>query len=81
MTLRRAAGVWALALGVAAGAAAIVFAAERDRSPWPVAVLAIAIGLGFILCGLIAAVRRPRNRTGLLMTAVGFTWFLGALTE
>ena len=38
------------------------------------------IGWSFITAGLIAWWRRPENRFGSLMTAVGFTWFLGAVS-
>jgi signal transduction histidine kinase len=38
------------------------------------------IGWSFIGTGLFAWWRRPENRFGALMTAVGFVWFLGALT-
>lgn len=37
----------------------------------------LAVGWGFIGCGLIAASRQPKSRTGLLMAATGFAWFLG----
>ena len=37
----------------------------------------LAVGWTFIACGLIASTRRPESHTGTLMTAVGFTWFLG----
>ncbi len=36
----------------------------------------LAVGWTFIGCGLIALARRPASRTGLLMAATGFTWFL-----
>jgi signal transduction histidine kinase len=37
----------------------------------------LAVGWSFIGCGLIASRRRPASRTGLLLAATGFTWFLG----
>jgi hypothetical protein len=37
----------------------------------------LAVGWTLIGCGLIAWERRPESRTGLLMAATGFTWFLG----
>ena len=37
----------------------------------------LLVGWTFIGCGLTAAARRPESRIGLLMTATGFTWFLG----
>jgi signal transduction histidine kinase len=36
----------------------------------------LAVGWTFIGCGLVAAWRRPESRSGLLMAATGFTWFL-----
>jgi signal transduction histidine kinase len=35
-------------------------------------------GWSFVAAGLIARSRRPRNRIGLLLIAVGFSWFLSA---
>jgi signal transduction histidine kinase len=49
-------------------------------SPW----LGLVIGWGFIGTGLFAWLRRPENRIGALMTAVGFAWclrFLGSATD
>jgi signal transduction histidine kinase len=37
----------------------------------------LAVGWTLIGCGLVAAGRRPESRTGALMAATGFTWFLG----
>ena len=39
----------------------------------------LLIGWSFIGTGLFMWWRRPENRLGMLMTAVGFTWLLGAL--
>jgi signal transduction histidine kinase len=41
----------------------------------------LAVGWTFIGCGLIASARRPASRTGLLMAATGFTWFLGNFAQ
>jgi PAS domain S-box-containing protein len=73
------AGVAALAVGAAG--AALVFTSNHEDSPWLTASFAITAGVSFALSGLVAMWRRPENATGWLMTAVGFTWFLGALTE
>ncbi len=43
--------------------------------------LAVTAGVAFMVSGLIALWRRPENRTGAYLAAVGFLWFLGALTE
>ena len=37
----------------------------------------LLVGWSFIGCGLIASARQPESRTGLLMVATGFTWFVG----
>src|SRR3984957_4992756 len=37
----------------------------------------LAVGWCLIGCGVIASVRRPESRSGVLMMATGFTWFLG----
>ena len=49
-----------------------------DNSSVPLleALLVGLTGWSFIAAGLIARARRPRNRTGLLMIAVGFSFFL-----
>ena len=48
--------------------------ARRPRSP-------CTAGVSFIAAGLIALYRRPENRTGVYLAAVGYLWFLAALTE
>jgi signal transduction histidine kinase len=64
------------------GAAASALIASSDHTPKPGAGIAIglAISWSFIGTGLYAWWRRPSNRFGALMTAVGFTFMLGALT-
>ena len=37
----------------------------------------LAVGWTFIGCGLVAMRRRPESGSGALLTATGFTWFLG----
>ena len=78
--LRRVLVLLALA-GVAAGLGALLLATstDRDPDPLPVIVLAHTMGTGFIGAGLYAWWRRPENRTGALMTLVGFTWFGAAV--
>lgn len=39
----------------------------------------VAVGWSFIFVGLYAAIRRPHNRVGALMTIVGFAWFIAAI--
>jgi PAS domain S-box-containing protein len=79
MSTRILVGIWNFALLVGAGSAALVFASDHESSPWATAALTIATGLAFVAAGLIAWARRPENRTGILLTLVGFTWFVGSL--
>src|SRR4051794_5492256 len=80
--LRRA--LWGIGLaGVAVGVMAIFVAAASDHDPEkvPIMILGPFVGWSFIGVGLFAWWRRPDNRVGALMTAVGFAWFLGALPD
>ncbi len=45
------------------------------------AAITFAVMAGYIGTGLFAWSRRPHNRTGMLMTAVGFAYFLSSLTS
>jgi signal transduction histidine kinase len=69
-------------VAVIAGAAAAALIASSDHTPKPAAaiVVGLVISWSFIGTGLYAWWRRPANRFGALMTAVGFTFMLGALT-
>src|SRR6266536_2014910 len=49
-----------------------------DRRPW---ILDLAVGWTFVGSGLIAWARRPASRTGPLLAATGFTWFLGNFAQ
>jgi signal transduction histidine kinase len=66
-----------------AGAIAVALIATSDHEAHP----AIATSLGlfvswsFTFAGLIGWTRRPKNKTGMLMVAVGFGVFLGSLGE
>jgi signal transduction histidine kinase len=80
--LRRA--LWmigAAGLALAAVAVALVAASDHETNKALTLVLGPFVGLSFIGVGLFAWSRRPENRVGALMTAVGFAWFLGALSE
>jgi signal transduction histidine kinase len=61
-----------------AGTLAAISTASTDNTSLRVmwALLISLTGWSFIAAGLIARVRRPRNRTGLLLIAVGFSWFI-----
>jgi signal transduction histidine kinase len=67
--------------GLVVGLAALAITLSSDHIDAPVAngVIGLFIGWSFIGVGLYAWWRRPENRFGLLMTAVGFAWFLAAL--
>src|SRR3954470_10314223 len=60
---------------------ALVLASDHDEQKVLAAILLPLIGLLYIGTGAFAWYRRPLNRFGLLMTAVGFAWFLGGLIE
>jgi signal transduction histidine kinase len=79
MTVRAVLAVWSLALLAAVGGVALILASDR---PLPTASIALTviIGLAFVGSGLLARVRRPDNRTGVLLMLVGFGWFGGAFT-
>jgi signal transduction histidine kinase len=79
-SLRRALlalGAIALALGVVS---AVLILTSDHTSPRGLAVALILLaGWGFVGTGLYVWDRRPASNVGLLMTAVGFTWFFQAL--
>jgi signal transduction histidine kinase len=67
-------------LPVAVAAAALGIAAEWVGFGWSDArhwVPDLATGWTVVACGLVARTRRPRSRTGTLLTAAGFAWFAG----
>jgi signal transduction histidine kinase len=81
LALRRAL-LTLLALGiVSAGLLAAVTVTSRHEPDKALAVvLGVVVGLSYIGVGLYAWWRRPLNRFGVLMTGVGFAWFLDGLT-
>jgi signal transduction histidine kinase len=72
-----------LALGVVfAGLdVAITLVSRHEPHKLVVVVFQAVIGLSFVGVGISAWWRRPLNRFGLLMTMVGFAWFLAGLAE
>jgi PAS domain S-box-containing protein len=76
-----------LALAVAAlgvEVAACIWAVEtsnHEPHKTPTLGLALTAGVAFVVAGLIAIRRRPENRTGLYLAAVGYTWLLKGLTD
>jgi signal transduction histidine kinase len=82
MTSLRRALIALGAAGFAAGLVAMVLVLASDWQRDQRAVnllLGPLVGWAFIGAGLAAWRRRPDNRFGALMTAVGFAWFAGAL--
>ena len=59
----------------------LVLTSDHEDNKAATIALAVTAGLSFIASGLVALWRRPENRTGYLLAAVGYLWFLGALTE
>ena len=68
--------------GLAAGAVSFAIAVTSDHKDVQTGAVVFTplVGWSFIGTGLFAWWRRPENRFGALMTAVGFVWFLSALT-
>jgi len=68
--------------GLVVGLVAFAIVASSDHVDARIAqgLIVTFIGWSFIGVGLYAWWRRPENRFGVLMTAVGFAWFLSALT-
>ena len=79
--LRRALALVAIE-GIVVGlvALAIMLSSDHADAPGLSAGLGLFVGWSFIGAGLFAWWRRPDNRFGVLMTAVGFAFFLGSLT-
>ena len=80
--MNRTARLWLIvapsAVLVGAAASAAMFFSDHADVPRLQAVLVALTGGSFVAAGLIARTRRPSNRTGLLLIAVGFTWFVSA---
>ena len=63
------------AVGAAAGLHAIALAIWEPSALKLPAAVHVAIGWSFLAAGVVAAERRPENRTGLLMMLTGVVWF------
>jgi len=81
VTSRLLIAAWSVALASAAASLALVLSSNHESDPAARAALIVGLGMIFVVCGLIAIVRRPENRIGLLMVVVGFFWFLTSLAE
>jgi signal transduction histidine kinase len=80
--LRRALlALFALGVVFAGFIVALVLTSDHEEQKVLTAIVAPIVGLAFIGTGVFAWWRRPLNRFGLLMTSVGFGYFLGGLTE
>ena len=68
--------------GLAIGLLALSLIVTSDHATYRglFAAFTLVVGWSFIGTGLFAWWRRPENRTGALMTATGFAWFLQAMT-
>jgi signal transduction histidine kinase len=76
--------LWAVAVAAllaGIGALVLVAGSHHDEQQTITIIFGPLIGWGFVGAGLFAWWRRPENHFGKLMTAVGFAWFCGALTE
>ena len=67
------------ALACGAGTIALLAASDHQDAKAVWAILGPAIGWSFIGTGIYAWRRRPESRSGELMVALGFAWFLSAL--
>ncbi|MFN8222829.1 MAG: histidine kinase [Gaiellales bacterium] len=54
---------------------------EHNDTKWATLSFAVPPGVAFALAGTVAVWRRPANRTGFYLGAVGYLWFIGALFE
>jgi signal transduction histidine kinase len=80
--LRRALiALFAVGVVFAALDVALTLSSRHESEKAVTASLGAIIGLSFIGVGVFAWFRRPLNRFGLLMTGVGFAWFLAGLSE
>jgi len=59
------------------GVVAFVATSHHARDPRFGTALAVTAGVAFVVSGLVALWRRPENRTGMYLAAVGYLWFLG----
>jgi signal transduction histidine kinase len=79
VTRGRAVAVVLAALLCGAVTVVLVLTSDLDDATTVWAVAGPAVGLSFVGTGLYAEWRRPESRTGALMVALGFAWFLSAL--
>jgi PAS domain S-box-containing protein len=58
---------------------AIIAATSEGTTRWSTIVFVLVVGTAFVVSGLVALSRRPENRTGLYLAAVGYLAFLTGL--
>ncbi|MGI8421964.1 MAG: PAS domain-containing sensor histidine kinase [Gaiellaceae bacterium] len=73
--------LWPLGAGAGFVALALVLTSNHEKNPIPTLGFGLVVGWSFVFSGLIAWSRRPENRFGAMMVAVGFTFLCGALAE
>jgi signal transduction histidine kinase len=82
LALRRALlALFALGVAFAGLDVAITLVSRHEPDKPATALFSVLVGLSFIGVGIAAWWRRPLNRFGLLMTTVGFGWFVAGLRE
>ena len=76
----RSAPLWLLvipsALVLGAASTTLMLLSDHQDAPRLQAAVAALTGVSFVVAGLIARARRPENRTGLLLIAVGLAWYV-----
>jgi signal transduction histidine kinase len=83
VTLSRRPWLWFGPAALVAGAIAVAltFTSDHDEHPGLTTALILFVSGSFIAAGLIGWTRRPQNRTGMLMVAVGFGVLVTSLYE
>jgi PAS domain S-box-containing protein len=71
----------AVAVVEVAAALALVLTSDHEDHKAATAALALTALVSFVAAGLLALYRRPENRTGVYLAAVGYLWFFAALSE
>jgi hypothetical protein len=69
------------AIAAAAVAVALTLTSDHEEHPGFTIALALFVSMSFVVAGLIGWARRPGNRTGMLMVAVGFGVLASSLYE
>jgi PAS domain S-box-containing protein len=75
---------WAVLAGAIALTAigiALTFTSNHEDTPAFTVAANLVVAWSFVGCGIVALQRRSDAHFGLLMSAVGLTWFLSSLTE